>query len=135
MKKWSYKALSVCMMLLLKFTLICFCSQFCVNGDDEARKIFTPAHDWPFAVNTIYTVALYERSESIEEHSLNSLNIQFTFSICLKKEAYSVSQMVLHCAANEIFEIFLISKAHWDGKVKSGDPSASGQSTTTTFLI
>lgn len=41
--------------------------------------------------------------------------------------------MVLHCAANEIFEIFLISKAHWDGKVKNGDPSATGQSITTIF--
>lgn len=61
-KKWSYKALSVCMMLLLKFTLICIRSQFCVNDDDdEARKIFTPAHDWPFGDNTIHTVALWKK--------------------------------------------------------------------------
>lgn len=51
-----------------------------------------------------------KEATSIEEYSLNSLNIQFTFSICLKKEAYSVSHKWCYIALRMKFLKFSSSQ-------------------------
>lgn len=78
--------------------------------DGSKRKIFTPASDgrwthrhaaktYDIELNSLATMKIEARM--MKNKSLNSLNIQFTFSICLAKEKSirmaRCLQIVLHC--------------------------------------
>lgn len=96
----------------LKFTLIYTHWLSCFYSDEE-RKMFTLA-TLLLTIRCRHCIG-WEKYESkariLKNKSLNSLNIQFTFSICLKKgSVWSIEDfMVLHCIANEFLKFFFIS--------------------------